>query len=149
MNDHRTGDEAFREGGLQVEVEQSVDLPVETVYSLLSGAEGLACWMGSGAPEGLEEGVPFELDDGTSGETRVVEPDSHVCLTWQPDGWDEPSILEVRVVEAPDRSTALRFRHEGLPDAATREAMRAWWKRAIDALLEQADASGASDEARP
>lgn len=113
------------------------------------GAEGLACWMGTGAPERLEEDASFELDDGTSGEIRIVEPDGRVRLTWHPDGWDEPSLLEVGVTQDTDGTTAIRFHHEGLPDTATREAMRAWWNRAIDALLDQADASGSSQQARP
>lgn len=103
---------------------------------------------GDGCPRAAGGGASFQLDDGTSGEIRVVEPDSGVRLTWHPDGWDDPSTLEVRVIEDASRGTAIRFRHEGLPDSATREAMRAWWRRAIDALLEQADASGSSPDAR-
>lgn len=125
-----------RETGYQIGVQRSVDVDPATAYELVTSPEGLACWMGQGAPESLEEGTTFELADGTTGEIRVVSPGSHVRLTWHPDGWELPSTLQVRVNENPSGSTAISFHHEGLPDAATRTAMQAWWRRALEALLD-------------
>lgn len=103
-------------------------------WKLLASPEALAAWLGAGAPERLEAGTEYTLDDGTTGEVRVVREGSHVRLTWQPPGWEAPSTVQVRATEAASGRGTIGFHHEGLPDAESRERMRAPWRGALDRL---------------
>lgn len=51
----------------------------------------------------------------------------------RPRSWSEPSTLQLRVLPA-DSGTSMASRHEHLPSAAAREAMRERWTVALDRL---------------
>lgn len=123
-------------GHYQVGVQRTVHLAPDEAWERLTGADGLAAWLGDGAPSSLEEGTDYTLADGTTGEVRVVRDGSHVRLTWQPEGWRAPSTLQVRVNEAASGRATLSFHHEQLPDAEHREALREHWRDALDRLVE-------------
>jgi hypothetical protein len=70
---------------------------------------------------------------------RVVNPGSHLRLTWQPPGWAKPSTIQVRVMASGER-TVLSFHEERLPGAEERDARRRHFEAALDALQRQAGA---------
>jgi uncharacterized protein YndB with AHSA1/START domain len=122
-------------GAYQVGVRRTVDLAPEAAWERVFGPDGLAVWLGAGAPDRLAEGLDYALDDGTAGEVRVVREGSYVRLTWQPPEWDAPSTLQVRVSEAASGRATIGFHHEGLRDQESREAMRAHWRGVLDRLV--------------
>lgn len=106
----------------------------EAAWALITSPEGIATWLGDGAPERLVEGESYELDDGTTGEIRVVTEQSHVRLTWQPSGWSDASTLQVRSNEAGSGRGTVQFHHENLPDADTRDEMKTHWRCVLKKL---------------
>lgn len=120
--------------GFEVGAQKTLAPSAAAAWELLASPEGLAAWLGAGAPERLEEGLAYRLDDGTTGEIRVVREGSHVRLTWQPPGWQAPSTLQVRSTEAASGRGTIGFHHEGLPDAESRETMRTHWRGALERL---------------
>lgn len=122
-----------RDAGWEVGVRRTVPAAPEAVWELLRSPEGMEIWLG-GAIE-LEPG-PCRLADGTDGEVRVDEPGSHLRLTWRPPGWEEPSLLQVRVLPAATGAT-IAFHQERLADAMMRDLMRERWTGVIETLRER------------
>jgi uncharacterized protein YndB with AHSA1/START domain len=122
------------DGAYQIGVVQTMDMDAKAAWDLVSGPRGLRLWLGPGAPKRLEEGVTFELEDGTRGEVRVVKEGQYTRLTWQPSGWEKPSVVQVRVLPRSEGRAAIQFHHEKLPGAKDREVMRAHWKEVLRLL---------------
>lgn len=108
----------------------------EAVKEKTGKPEGVAVWLGEGGPETLVEGEDYELSDGTTGEIRVVEPGSHVRMTWKPVNWDHPSTLQVRAMEASSGRGTISFHQEKVPDDRARQSMKAYWKEKLRELQE-------------
>lgn len=124
--------------GFQMGTQKTFLADEHSAWELLSSPDGLAIWLGVGAPAELVEGETYRLDDGTTGEVRVVSPGSHVRLTWRPPLWSHPSTLQVRAVKAASGRGAISFHHEKLPDASARQAMIEHWKDVLDRLASHA-----------
>ncbi|MDX1611389.1 MAG: SRPBCC domain-containing protein [Candidatus Thermoplasmatota archaeon] len=120
-------------GTFQVGVTRTLPAEEEDAWATLLGGDGLAAWLGPGAPDELREGASFRLDDETQVEVRVLKPGSHIRLFWHPPGFPKPSTLQVRVLER-KIGAAISFHHEGLPSAEMREAMRAHWRSTLETL---------------
>jgi uncharacterized protein YndB with AHSA1/START domain len=98
-------------------------------------------WLGPGATAVFEEGRTYEVPAGDGpaahGTIRVVRPGSHLRLTWQPDGWERPARLQVRLTDRGPERTTIGIHLEMLPDAEARDAMREHWRAVLD-RIEQA-----------
>jgi uncharacterized protein YndB with AHSA1/START domain len=121
-----------RDAGFQVGVRRSLPITPEHAWELVTSRVGVQLWLGDTGAD-LGAGASYRLADGTTGEVTVYRPGSHLRLTWHPPGWPRPSIVQVRVI-AGGASTALAFHHEHLPGSAEREARRAHYAAALDAL---------------
>jgi uncharacterized protein YndB with AHSA1/START domain len=126
------------EDGFQVGVQRTFMPDPSAAWQLVTGPEGLAAWLGPGAPDRLVEGATYELDNGTRGEVRVVEPGSHLRLTWQPTDWPAASTVQVRVSESDAGRGTIVFHHEQIPTEELREAMRVHWTDVLAGLREAA-----------
>jgi len=87
---------------------------------------------------------PYALPDGTTGALRVDRPGSHLRLSWQPEGWEQPSVVQLRVLPA-RTGTTIAFHQEHLAGPAEREAMLARWTGVLDALGARLSARGPAD----
>lgn len=122
-----------RDAGFEIGVRRTLPVPAETLWLLVTSAEGRRAWLGAGPDFALEPGAAYALDDGAQGEVRVLRPGSHVRLSWQPGDWPRASTIQVRVLPGGAQSV-LAFHQEHLPDAAAREERRAHFTAALDAL---------------
>ena len=68
-----------------------------------------------------------------AGSCAALEPGGYLRLSWQPPGWEKPSIIQLRLLDKAGR-TAVHFHQEKLPDAKAREAMRARWKSSLERI---------------
>lgn len=116
--------------GWEIGARRTVAAEPEEVWALLRSPEGMEIWLGG--PITLAPG-PYRLDDGTDGEVRVDEPGSHIRLTWRPPGWEQPSVVQVRVLPAATGAT-IAFHQERLEDAMARDLMRERWIGVAEAL---------------
>lgn len=119
--------------GFNVGVQRTWPVSADEAWRLLTSAEGVQAWLG-GAPPRWEKGEAYRLRDGSSGEVRVFNPGSHLRITWQPEGWPRPSIIQVRVTPAGERKTVVSFHQEHLPGAAERDERRRFFEAAFEAL---------------
>lgn len=125
-----------RDTGYQIGVRRTLPITLADAWALLFSPEGLALWLGNGAalPWPPDKGAQYRLPDGAQGEIRVFKPLSHIRITWQPEGWARASTIQVRVMPANGDRAVIAFHQEHLPDGAAREARRAHFSAALDAL---------------
>jgi uncharacterized protein YndB with AHSA1/START domain len=123
--------------GFQVGVQRSVAASATEAWSLITSRPDL--WLGEGASVAFAEGEPYEVPAGggrpaARGDIRVVKPGDRLRLTWQPQGWPAPAILQLTLSATSSGKTAVQAHLEKLPDAEAREAMRAHWREALERI---------------
>ncbi|HEX5724962.1 MAG TPA: SRPBCC domain-containing protein [Longimicrobiaceae bacterium] len=120
-------------GDFQVGVRRTLPLAPDAAWRLVTSAEGVRAWLGDAPDLALAKGATYATPDGAKGEVRVLDPGSHLRITWQPSGWARASTIQVRVIPAGERTT-LSFHEERLPSAAERAERRRHFEAALDAL---------------
>jgi len=135
MADQGTGREvgSTRDTGFQIGVRRTLPMSLAEGWELMTSPEGVRAWLGDGARVEWEPGREYALANGSAGAVRVVQPESHVRLTWRPRGWPRDSTIQVRVLAAAS-GTTIAFHQEHLPSAAARQERRAHFAAALDAL---------------
>jgi uncharacterized protein YndB with AHSA1/START domain len=121
------------DSGFQIGVQRTLPFPAPPVWELLLSPRGLAVWLGRTGRLRLAKGARYRTREGASGELRALAPGGYLRLSWQPPGWEKPSIIALRLLEKSGR-TAVHFHQERLPDAQAREAMRARWKSSLERI---------------
>lgn len=124
-----------RDVGYEIGVRRTLDLPPAAAWDLVTSPRGVRAWLGATGTLRWQPGATYLLADGTAGRVRVVAPGSHVRLTWEPEGWRRPSVIQVRVIPKDGRAT-IAFHQEHLPGPRERESRRAHFRAALDALEE-------------
>ncbi len=125
------------DAGFQVGVQLSIAAEAKEVWEVITSRTEL--WLGGGASLLFREGEKYEVRPeagipGATGEIRVVRPGERIRMTWQPDGWTAPATVQLGVAGSGSGRTAVRAHLEKLPDAETREAMRAHWRSALERI---------------
>lgn len=120
--------------GFEIGVSRTLDHPPEEVWAFLTGADGLAVWLGQGVALPAERGEPYRTLDGTQGELRSLRPLDRVRLTCRPPGWDHDTTVQVAIRPAGKGRTMLRFHQEWLADAEERERQRDHWRAVMDEM---------------
>jgi uncharacterized protein YndB with AHSA1/START domain len=126
--------------GFQIGVQLTVQAGVAEAWELLVTEPEL--WLGSGAAVDFERGRRYELpvgpdgtnEPGASGEIRAIRAGYRLRMTWQPADWPAPATLQLTLLESRSGNTALHAHLERLPDAQTREAMRAHWRAMLERI---------------
>ena len=119
-----------KDGTYQVGVRRTFATSPGQAWDVLTSPAGLAIWLGGEVS--LVKGESYQTSEA-AGQVRVVAPGSHVRLTWQPNSWDDPSTIQVRVLPTASGAT-VSFHQERMPGAAERESMHRRWSAALDRL---------------
>jgi len=122
-----------RDVGYQIGARKTLPMDHREAWRRLTSREGARLWLGDSPGFTFEKGATFRLANGTSGVIRVYRKESHLRLTWQPPGWERPSVIQVRVLPRRD-GTVVAFHQEHLPGPAEREGRRKRFTTALDAL---------------
>ncbi|MHB0914576.1 MAG: SRPBCC domain-containing protein [Thermoleophilia bacterium] len=123
-------------GSFQVGASKTLAMPPKKAWELLVSRNGMHAWLGAGVRANPKTGQAYATRDGITGEFRVVKKMSHLRLSWQPQKWDKPSMLQIRVVPGAPGKTTISFHHESLPGAREREEMKLRWRQVLLALEE-------------
>ncbi len=118
------------DAGFQVGVQRRVSATVSEAWDVIVSRPEL--WLGEGVA--FEAGARYEVPGGASGEVRVVKPGDRLRMTWRPEGWPAPATLQLTVSEAGHGKTVVNVHVDRLPDAESREAMRALWRPALERI---------------
>jgi uncharacterized protein YndB with AHSA1/START domain len=128
--------------GFQVGAQRSVATSSAHLWKVLVGRPDL--WLGPGASVVFRPGARYEVPPGelwahVRGEIEVVKPGDRLRMTWQPEDWPTPAILQVALTTAAPGRTRLNAHMEKLPDAATREVVRARMHAAMERVAVAAE----------
>ena len=122
-----------RDAGFQIGVRRTLPVAADEAWDLVTSRRLVRRWLGAGRAFRLEEGACYRLDDGSTGEVRVVSPASHVRLTMLRSGSSRPSTIQVRTIGKGD-AAVVAFHEEHLPGPREREERRAHYTAVLDDL---------------
>ena len=120
--------------GFQVSKQKTFLPDASRAWELLTSAEGLAAWLGAGAPDALHESQTFALDSGVHVTVRGIRYGESIRLGWNPPQHDPTQVVIAWVQTSNSGKGTIAFSHENLPDAQAREVARARWTDALKAL---------------
>ncbi|GIN71907.1 hypothetical protein J14TS2_23820 [Bacillus sp. J14TS2] len=83
--------------GFQVGVRRTFPISQEKAWDLITSEEGLNLWLGENTGVILQPGQKYITKTGV-GEIRIVKPLQQLRLTWQKEGWKNPSTVQVRII---------------------------------------------------
>ncbi len=81
----------------------------------------------------LELNKTYKTKDGIEGKIKILKPLSHIRLTWKKKNWINISTVQIRVINAKDKTT-ISFHQEKLLDSAQRDEMKNHWANIMDRL---------------
>jgi hypothetical protein len=120
-----------RNTGWQIGARRTHAISSIKLWEHLLSPEGQRIWLGEVGALDFTSGGEYHLSDGTRGKLTTLRDRSHFRLTWQPSGWTQPSVLQIRVVPKGDRSV-LALHQEHLPDQQVRQDRREAFLRILD-----------------
>jgi uncharacterized protein YndB with AHSA1/START domain len=119
--------------GFQVGVRRTFPISQEKAWELVASEEGLNLWLGESDGITLQPGQQYVTTTG-AGEIRVVKPLHQLRLTWQKEGWPKPSTVQIRMISKERNKTTISFHQENLCDKNTREEMKEYWEKILEAI---------------
>lgn len=123
-----------KDAGWQIGVSRTLPHPPSVVWDFVSGAEGLALWLGPGAALTPERGAAYRTAAGVTGEVRGYRPLDRIRVT------HGTTTVQVALRPTADGDrTSLRFHQEHLASAEERERRRAHWNRVMDEVAAALD----------
>jgi uncharacterized protein YndB with AHSA1/START domain len=122
--------------GFQIGVRKTLPISIDIASDFLFSDEGLEIWLGKINVGRLEINGDYKTKDGIEGRVSVLKRNSHIRLTWKPKQWTNVSTLQIRVIEAKDKTT-ISFHQEKLLDGSQREEMKKHWDKVIETLAEK------------
>lgn len=123
----------------QVGVRRTFPISQEVAWELVASPKGLSFWLGEGRID-LRPGQEYKTTLG-NGEIRVVKPCAQLRLTWQKQGWQRPSTVQVRFLYVDVNKTTISFHQEMLPDQDARELMKSYWENVLLGIKEKIESS--------
>jgi len=121
--------------GFQVGVSGTFPVSVSRLWEYLTGEGALSRFVLEEEPE-----VSVGEEDGGTGKSgiewkiTVSKAESHFRMKWRLPGWDEPSILQVRITEKGPSKSSLTFHHEKLSGPEARGAMKRHWQGVLEEM---------------
>jgi uncharacterized protein YndB with AHSA1/START domain len=119
--------------GFEIGVRRTFDVPVMRAWGIITSDEGVKLWLGDVSGLKWEKGEMYTTKDETEGEIRVINPGSHLRITWWPKNWEKASTIQIRVIPNGEKTT-ISFHQENLAGADEREEMRQRWENVLDEL---------------
>lgn len=114
--------------GFEIGVSRTIEIPQQDLWNFIISEEGMRLWLGDMAELNFREKGEYRTLRDISGQFNVIKNLSHIRMTWKPEEWNNPSVLQVRAVAKGNHKATLSFHQEKLPDQAAREKMKQRWK---------------------
>ena len=128
-----------------VHVERRLHALLSDVWELVASCPDV--WLGGSVrvdPDGafaVDRCLDGSHVHGCIEEVALLE---RVVLTWQPDDWDEPAVVELSLVEAGPMDTLVSIHVEDVPEHVSLRCVDIHWQAALDHLAVAASAPRAA-----
>ncbi len=119
---------------------KTIAAPVAKVYGAWASASSLDAWFGGGNSHDPADGVAFENADGNRGEFKRVRPNKDLRFSWQGDGADSESIVDVVFQDKGGGKTGLLVNHDRIQSREEADGLRAAWAEALNRLKSAVEA---------
>ncbi|MEB7453456.1 SRPBCC domain-containing protein [Lysinibacillus sp. fkY74-1] len=119
--------------GYQVGVRKTFPISQQQAWSIITAEEGLNAWFGGGENIILVPGCQYHTKAGT-GEIRIVKPLLQLRFTWQKEGWQRPSTVQIRILSKESNKTTISFHQEHLSNQQVREEMKRYWEAILETI---------------
>ncbi len=123
-----------KSAGFQVGKRKTFELSLQQAWDFIISDEGIRLWLGDIQGTRVEEGNTYRTRDGAEGEFRIVNPYSHIRLTWRPEGWHKASTIQVRVIPTNKSKTVISFHQENLLGEKERGIMYQKWSKVVEEI---------------
>lgn len=124
-----------KSAGFEIGVRRTFDVPVMRAWEIITSEQGIKLWLGDISGMKWEKGETYKTKDGTEGEIRVINPGSHLRITWWPKDWEKASTIQIRVIPNGEKTT-ISFHQENLKGSPEREDMQQRWESVLGELAE-------------
>lgn len=114
-----------KDAGWQFGLRKTFPYSQEYLWDFMFSSSGLSIWLGKLEYEPAI-GKEYKTEEGIEGKVRVLTPYSHIRMEWKRPGWENFSIVQVRVIGDQQKAT-ISFHQEKLADEAQREEMKEYW----------------------
>jgi uncharacterized protein YndB with AHSA1/START domain len=122
-----------KDAGFQIGVRKTFPVSANQAWDFLFSDQGIAVWLGDVDPNNFELNKTYKTKEGTEGKPSILKPYSHIRLTWRKKGWDNTSIVQLRVISSKEKAT-ISFHQEKLTDSNQRAEMKAHWDKVIEQI---------------
>jgi hypothetical protein len=127
-----------KDTGWQIGVRRTLAVNSQRLWDFMTSTKGIQLWLGPGEIFSFMEGVVYQLEDGTTGELRVIQTHSHWRITRRPPDptYDRPSTMQIRVIPKGEK-TILAFHEEHLPTEDQREARKVHYLGVVEHIRQE------------
>jgi hypothetical protein len=122
-----------KDAGFQIGVRKTFPVSVNAAWEYLFSKEGFHVWLGTINPDEFEVNKVYNTLEGIEGKVTVLNPYSHVRLTWKPKNWTNYSALQLRVINSKDRAT-ISFHQDKLVSSNQRQDMKLYWDKVMEKI---------------
>ena len=119
-----------KDAGFQIGVRKTFPASVDRTWDFLFSDTGLAIWLGEIDHGNLELDKNYKTKDGTDFKSSILKPYSHIRLTWRKNGWDNTSIVQMRIISSKEKAI-ISFHQEKLANSQQRAEMKAHWDKIV------------------
>lgn len=119
--------------GFEIGVRRTFDVSAMRAWEVIISEKAVKLWLGDISGLKWKKGETYTTQNGTEGEIRVINPGSHLRITWWPKDWDKASTIQIRVIPNGEKTT-ISFHQENLKGAQEREEMRLRWEKVLGEL---------------
>ncbi|UOO38443.1 SRPBCC domain-containing protein [Oscillospiraceae bacterium CM] len=120
--------------GYEIGLRKTFPVDSVAVWALLMSADAVALWLGRASDLTIEEGKTYRLENGATGEFRVVRPGSHVRLAYKTADAEAASTIQLRVIAKENGKATVSFHQEKLDSAEARAHAAEHWSRVMKQL---------------
>lgn len=122
------------DAGFQIGVSKSIAVEPEKAWNYLISAAGRKLWLGEVDQLSLEKGAKGTTTAGLEYEIRSVQPGKMIRLRWQPAGFQDFTVLQLRTEKGKTGKTVIGFHHEKLAGAKMRTEMKKHWQEVLEQI---------------
>jgi uncharacterized protein YndB with AHSA1/START domain len=127
-----------KDTGWQIGVRRTLGVNSQHLWDYLTSPRGIQLWLGPWETFSFVAGSTYKLEDGTTGEVRVIQSNSHWRITRHPrdPDYDRPSTIQIRVIPKGEK-TILAFHEEHLPTENQRLARKVHYLWVVDRIRQE------------
>ena len=123
-----------KDAGWQFGVRRTFHRSRQDVWDFLFSETGLGIWLGR-LDTDLTINEIYRTTEGIEGRINVLDPYSHIRLTWQPNNREQATHLQIRVMGDKDKAV-ISFHHDHLESEKERDAVKMYWNEKMKQLAE-------------